>query len=333
MRRLFGFLLVSLLASSLVFIGGCGSGVIDNDDGNGVQSDGFTLFFDTDGLANNFVNDIAVDFYRSGIWVATQKGISFYSFHDSTWISYGSADGLPNLRVQAVALNFETVWAGTASGAASLTDSTWHELADPSVLPSSYINCIASMPSPDFSLWFGTRGGIALRTLSGQWKSYTTANGLSYQDITSIARDFNGEIWAGTYYGLNIYAGTKWETSTATLPSTEIRTIFTDSFGSLWVGTTLGAVEFLLNEKKVYGTSSGLPSAAVNDFTEDSDRVLWAGTDKGVAWFNGTRWQELTLPAAVDGLPVTSLVSDAITGSIWIGTTAGLVRYQPSASR
>ncbi|MHB9029433.1 MAG: ligand-binding sensor domain-containing protein [Candidatus Latescibacterota bacterium] len=333
MRRLLRFLMFPLIVSALTGIWGCNTGPVDGNDGNDGQTDGFTLFFDTDGLANNFVNDIAVDFFRSGIWVATQKGISFYSFRDSTWTTYGSASGLPNLRVQSVALNFETVWAGTASGPASFTDSTWNELPDISVLPNTFINFIASMPSPDYSLWFGTRGGIARRSFSGQWTSFTTANGLSFEDVTSISRDTNGDIWAGTRFGLNIYNGAKWATFTANLPSTEVKTVFADSFGSLWVGTTLGAMEIHGSDRIIYGTSDGLPSPVVTDFTEDFNRVLWAGTERGAAWFNGTRWQELPLPAAVGGLPVNSIVFDALTKSVWIGTTAGLVRYQPPASQ
>jgi hypothetical protein len=324
--------MVALFISALAGMEGCGTGPVDGNDGNGTQTDGFTLYFDTDGLANNFVNDIAVDFYRSGIWVATQKGISFYSFRDSVWTSYGSGSGLPNLRIQSVALNFETVWAGTASGPASLTDSTWIELSEPSVLPSTYINCIASMPSPDFSIWFGTRGGIARRSFSGQWASFTSANGLAYDDISSIARDVNGDIWAGTRFGLSVYNGAQWATVSANLPGAEVNNLFADSFGSMWVGTTLGAMEFRGNERIIYGTPDGLPSPVIHDFTEDLNRVLWAGTDRGVAWFNGARWEELTLPAAVSGLPVNAVVFDALTRSIWIGTTAGLVRYQPPAS-
>ncbi len=308
---------------------GCGTTPVE-DVTDTTPKDVYNLYYDADGLANNSVNDLAADYFHSGLWVATQKGISFFAFKDSTWTTYGTESGLPNLKITSAAVNLGTVWAGTMSGPAYLEGSTWHELADTGVLPNTYITVLAGMPDPDYSLWFGTRGGAVRRSTTGEWKSWTVTSGLVSNDVTAIARDRDGSIWVGTQYGLGVYDGTKWTSYTTILPSTSVKAVYTDSYGSVWVGTSNGAMEFNGQIRTKFGTYDGLPSPVVNDFVEDYNRVLWVATDAGVAMFNGTKWTKLALPAQVEGAPAVSLASDAVTKSLWIGTTNGLVRYRPA---
>jgi ligand-binding sensor domain-containing protein len=317
------------LAASMFTFSGCGTAPVDNGGGGGTGAvDIFNVYYDTDGLANNVINDLAVDYFRSGLWVATQKGVSFFSFKDSTWTTYDTASGLPNLKVTSIAVNLGTVWAGTKSGPASLEGSTWNELPDPGVLPDTFVTVIASMPEPDFSLWFGTHLGLARRSATGEWTSFTDQGGITFNNVTSIARDSGGKIWVGTLYGLNIYDGARWSAYTTSLPSAAVNAVYADSFGSMWIGTSSGMAEFKGSQQVRFGTADGLPSPIVNDFVEDFNGVLWSGTGSGPAWFDGKGWTKLALPTQVEGLQVTSLASDALTKSLWIGTVSGLARYR-----
>ena len=328
MRRVIQCMVCACMVTALSGITGCGTAPIDNGGIKDGSADTFAVYYDTNGLANNVINDLAVDFYRSGLWVATQKGISFFSFKDSTWTTYGTESGLPNLKVTSAAVNLGTVWAGTMSGPASLEGASWKELPDPGVLPNTFVTVITSMPEPDYSLWFGTRGGAVRRSTTGEWSTFTVKEGLSYNDITSIARDKSGNIWVGTIHGLNIFDGAKWTVYISSLPDAAVRAVYADSFGSVWVGTSSGMVEYRGSQQLRYGTFDGLPSPTVNDFVEDFNRVVWAATDFGIARFDGKAWTKLNLPTQVEGLQVTSLASDALTKSLWIGTTSGLVRYR-----
>ncbi len=331
MNSIFRFFLLILIVSGIHGIMGCGSSPLGDNGFNGAPTDGFTLYFDTDGLADNFVNDIAVDLFRSGVWIATERGASFHSFADSTWTSYGPEEGFPSLRITSLAISLTTVWAGTISGPAFFDNGVWREIPDPGVFPNPFINTIASMPEPDHSIWFGTRGGAVRRSLGGEWRAFTVQDGLARNDVSSIARDVNGDIWAGTEFSVNIFDGNRWTSFFTPLPNALVRTLYSDSFGSMWAGTSAAAIEYRRGEQIIYGTLHGLPSPSINDFVEDFNRVLWAATDQGIAWFDGVVWRQFTLPGAVVGLPVTSLASDPITSSLWIGTTSGLVRYQPPA--
>ena len=329
--RTVSFIRTMIAAAAAALVLGCGTAPVENGGGNGPAAGVFTVYYDADGLANNVVNDLAVDYFRSGLWVATQKGLSFFSFKDSTWTTYGTAQGLPNLKVTSVAVQLGTVWAGTMSGPAFFETGGFQDLPDPAVLPDKIVTVLAPMPEPDYSLWIGTRGGVARRTVSGEWKSWTTADDLSYNDITSIARDRAGVVWVGTRYGLDVFDGVRWTATTTGLPDPAVLGVYVDGSGSVWAGTAAGVMEFRGLQRLTYGTASGLPSPVVYEFVEDSTRMLWAATENGVARFDGVRWSKLALPDTVDGLPVYALASDVITKSIWIGTAGGLVRWRPTS--
>ncbi|MDP2983821.1 MAG: two-component regulator propeller domain-containing protein [Candidatus Latescibacter sp.] len=303
---------------------GCGSGPIDNTPSGPHAL--FTVFYDTDGLANSYINDLAVDYSRNGLWIATWGGISFYSFRDSSFTTYGAASDIPNTRVTSLAINRGTVWAGTISGVSTFADSAWDSLPDMSVLANTFINTIAVMT--DNSLWFGTRGGVSRMTSAGSWSSFSITNGLSANNVTSAASDAGGKIWVGTFYGVNVFDGAHWSSLENTPPGAAVQAIYRDSSGTMWVGTANGIASFQGNSVTLWNTSKGLPSNGINEFAEDFNHVLWVATDTGAAFFTGTGWTKLPLPDVAAGIPVNTVTSDSKTLSLWFGTNIGLVRYQ-----
>lgn len=317
-----GLAAVLLLASAGLY--GCSSTPIDNNPPS--TNTVYTIFYDTDGLASSNITDLVVDYSRNGLWASTWNGISFYSFNDSSFTTYGVTSDIPSIKVNSLAINLGTVWAGTVSGVSTFTQNFWESLTDQNILVDTYINSIASMS--DNSLWFGTRGGVSRKTPGGVWSSYSISNGLSDNNVTSVAMDAGGKIWVGTNNGINIFDGTGWTVVQNGLPSIEIQTIYRDSHGIMWVGTVNGIASLQGNSITIWDISTGLPSNNINEFTEDYNHVLWAATDNGVAFFTGTSWSQLQLPDAVNGLPVNTLTSDSKTLSLWFGTNLGLVRYQ-----
>lgn len=303
---------------------GCGSGPIDNTPVGPHAL--FTVFYDTDGLANSYINDLAVDYSRNGLWIATWGGISFYSFRDSIFTTYGAASDLPNTRITSLAINRGTVWAGTISGVSTYAGSAWDSLPDMSVLANTFVNTIAVMT--DNSLWFGTRGGVSRMTSALSWSSFSITNGLSDNNVTSVASDAGGKIWVGTFHGVNVFDGAHWSSVVNTLPSAAVQAIYRDSSGTMWVGTANGIASFKGNDVALWDISSGLPSNSINEFAEDFNHVLWVATDTGAAFFTGTGWTKLPLPDVAAGIPVNTVTSDSKTLSLWFGTNIGLVRYQ-----
>lgn len=69
------------------------------------------------------------------------------------------------------------------------------------------------------------------------------AQGLSQSTVYGIAQDSPGFLWVATQDGLNKYDGNSFETyynqpfDSASIPSSNVMTVFCDSKNRLWVGT------------------------------------------------------------------------------------------------
>lgn len=320
-----GNVITALILFSLLCFG-CGSSTIEDGDTPIVSA--FTVYTDSDGLADNYITDIMIDYSRKGVWCSTWNGLSFYSDIDSTWTTFAVEYDLPSLEVTSLAIDYMTgtVWAGTASGPAFYSENLWTSFADMDSLVHRYITTVTSVS--DGSLWFGTKGGVSRRDNFFDWKSYITATGLAGDYITSIAVNAIGNVWIGTTNGISVFDEKKWTAyGSSVLPDLYVRVIYKAYDGNMWCGTATGIAVFDGTSWKRYGTFDGLPDQSVNDFTEDRSKIMWVATDGGAAEFDGSKWIKLTLPDQVKNESVLCLAADIISGVLWIGTTNGVVRH------
>ncbi len=306
----------------------CDGTPLDDNDRDGESE--FAVYFTDDGLADNTVTDIAVDYARSGVWFATLNGISFYSYTDSVMVTFGAESNLPDMETTSIAVDYltATVWAGTVSGAASFADTLWHTLADRDSLPSRYVTALAA--TGNGSVIFGTKGGAARLNMLSGWDVWTFADGLIGTEITSLAIGLTGDVWVGSTLGVSVLDDGGWRTyDAADLPNASVNALFSATNGYMWVGTINGMTVREGTSWRRYGTFDGLPSPVINDFTEDAERTIWAATDGGVASLYNGAWTELALPSEVGSERVLSVAADIKRGVLWIGTDEGLVRYTP----
>jgi ligand-binding sensor domain-containing protein len=108
----------------------------------------------------------------------------------------------------------------------------------------------------------------------------------------------------------------------------EIRSMYEDREGNLWMGSIGGG---LLRLKKravtTYTTDNGLPSDSVRAVTDDGIGGTWISTSSGLAHLSG---EKVTVYTDRDGLPspyVTALLRDRA-GSLWIGSNRGVTRLK-----
>ncbi len=125
--------------------------------------------------------------------------------------------------------------------------------------------------------------------------SLTILDGLSHNNVTSIAKDHHGFMWFGTENGLNKYDGYNFrlqypsENPKGAFLSPSIECLYIDSGKNMWIGTRSGGI---IKYNLQYETYTQFPYCAgsancVNDqrvisFCEDRDSNLWVGT-----WLNG----------------------------------------------
>ena len=165
----------------------------------------------------------------------------------------------------------------------------------------SHAEVISAFEDREGSLWIGYSGhGVARWLGREQWQSFAEDEGLANPSIWRIVRGAGGELWIGTSHGLfrGAQAGDRW------------RFRPTDVAGRF----------------PVYGLAA------------ESDGSIWVGTYEGGA--NGlVRFNPRTNARTVypPDRPVPKFYVNAIdrddAGAIWVGTSHGVMRLRPGATR
>lgn len=118
------------------------------------RSGNISHFTQNDGLSDDRVWEIFPD-RRGGIWAATTAGVS--RFHDGMWSTYGENTGLQTPALWPIAVEGDTVLAGTLGGGLALLD--LHECSAP------YPKIIIGEPN-------GDNGNISLQWNAYGWQGY-----------------------------------------------------------------------------------------------------------------------------------------------------------------
>ena len=119
-----------------------------------------------------------------------------------------------------------------------------------------------------------------------------------------------------------------WQTGDG-LPHNTVNAILQTRDGYLWAGTNGGLARFDGLHFRSFGLQEGLLAVHILSLAETTDGTLWAGTSGGGVsqWKNG----RLITHGGADGFPedadVLCMTPDA-DGSLWIGTTVGLIHWQ-----
>jgi hypothetical protein len=90
-------------------------------------------------------------------------------------------------------------------------------------------------------LWFASPQGVGVLE-RGQWTLYTGADGLPYDDFTTVAAGERGVVWFGTHAGAIRFDGKTWEYRQGPrwLPDDDVRSIAVAANGDAWIATAKG---------------------------------------------------------------------------------------------
>jgi ligand-binding sensor domain-containing protein/AraC-like DNA-binding protein len=182
------------------------------------------------------------------------------------------------------------------------------------------------------TLWIGISDGlISYRCQNGQFKRFTSADGLTNDRIRYISEDMKGNIWISFYSSyVNRFFNGKFTTFDAShgLEGKKVNAIIEDSKGNLILGTRENGV-FKYKENKFI--KYNIPSLDNNHYIismqEDREGNLWIGTNNGLFKVINHNSRKYTDKNGLSNNYITAIFEDS-ERNLWIGTLGGLNRLK-----
>jgi diguanylate cyclase (GGDEF)-like protein len=185
------------------------------------------------------------------------------------------------------------------------------------------------------ALWAATESAGVVRLSGGEWRVFTTRDGLPSDRLTALTVDRRGDVWVGSRDGVSRIADGRVE-SLPPLPMTageggaSVTALAAGGDGSLWIGTVTGGVLRYRDGAYTRLTErDGLGDDRVASLHADGD-VLWVGAyGNGITRIRtGTSGDTLTRLAA-RGPSSPQRVNDILRradGVLWMAADNGLFR-------
>lgn len=213
----------------------------------------------------------------------------------------------------------------------------------PDGLPSWKVHCVLAEGG---RVWAGTTKGLAVRE-GGRFRVIGPEQGLSHSVVTSLALDpASGDLWIGTFRGLNRLSAGRIETFTQTssgLPNDVVYAVLV-ARGAVWAATAagVGRRDLATGEWALYDqTNTIMHEPWTYALAESRDRIyvgVWGG---GVVEHDpvaGTwkEWRDPDGEMELDLLPDDGVVHDVTSsiawgsGVLWQATYFGMSRYDGS---
>lgn len=100
------------------------------------------------------------------------------------------------------------------------------------------------------------------------------------------------------------------------LASTQVRAIYQDDFGYLWVGTAIGLNRFDGKTFENFSSSRHIVDAQVNEILGKKNGGIWVVTTRGVSIINGNHTKLIDLTSHLDGNNIYDAAEDS-EGNLW----------------
>lgn len=310
-------------------------------------------------LANNEVLSLFED--RSGVlWVGTSSGgVNKLVLHQKpfTVIRHNpfTHAGLSDHVVRAVFVeDTATVWIGTKEGVLNKWDKkedryTYYKAETGDMTQRAATHRIFSIaPLDDGHLWVATGQGLLIfDKKAGTFQPFHADKGPFDNFVSTLFTDRDGVLWGGTNTGIflikdrKMIAGYSSGGRNGLLSNNNIRHIYQDRAGSMWIGTRDGGLNKLdsidgkmtgKSFRNISGDAYSLSNDDVSCVFEDSRGRLWVGT-----WGGGinlvTDREKMTFRhfTEQEGLSdnVVFAIGEDTAGVLWISSYNGLSCFNP----
>lgn len=196
-------------------------------------------------------------------------------------------------------------------------------------------------------IYVGTANGLLLyqqnRGIVRWWKPNPRIKNQLIDDIVcSVTQTPDGNVWLGTDKG---YSRLNPDNKTFTnyfnslhdaLTSPLVSTVFTDSKGFTWAGTTSGdglnrinnQTGYIDNYRHLLWDSTSIRKGDITDVFEASDGIIWVGTENGLCKFmpKTNNFTSYNMHTGLGSNTILAIQEDS-QGNLWMSTQAGISRF------
>ncbi|HZU87190.1 MAG TPA: two-component regulator propeller domain-containing protein [Anaerolineaceae bacterium] len=347
--------------------GGLWVGTADGLDYFDLESEEFTHYrYDRDNLSslgNNQITSLWLD--PVGIlWVGTSRGLDRFdpSIRRFAHYRYNStnSNSLGDNSVLSITGDRDgTLWVGTQQGGVNRFFSATGRFVrssnhpdDPYSISSNMV--FAILEDRSGLIWLGTdKGASKYDPVTLRFPHYrhipNDPDSLAGDNVLSIFQDRNRTVWVGTDKGLDRldpiagkfihYQHNEYDPTS--LAQDVVTSILEDSHGNLWIGTSASGLDRLdvltgqfTHFREEPGSIFGPSTDEILTLYEDREGNLWIGTNgAGLKRLDPLTGQYTHYGLVEeDGNIVNSIFQDS-RGVIWIGTYAGLGRYDSGSNQ
>jgi len=258
--------------------------------------------------------------------------------------SFTVKDGLSYYKVRVMTQDpYGFMWFGSDYGVERFDGqnitSFKHDPENINSLPFGTVTCLLSQAEQD-RIWVATRGGLChidVKTFQIQRIDLGP-----YNSIRTIAWDRNNGLWIGTHAGGLLYYDFSsldykvYNSNSSNVSHDQIRSIYEDSSGNLWVGT-LDKLNMMEKNSGVFNSFDlkGDSDLSIENnlileiipYSAQSDSLLWIGTETGLCLFNRyTKTHEVYRKGRGNVISNDKVTAMFMVDSrkIWVGTDFGL---------
>ncbi len=235
------------------------------------------------------------------LWVGTDHGL--YLYNGLNWKVYTSEDGLPSDAIAYLGVDdYGTVWVGTAEGLSRQKGGKWTIEESEDLLKGSVSSlCFGKRRE----VWVGMEGKV-LHYDGKKWTQIPNQEMFNRNQIvqyTALAIDGDGNLWAGTQYGVLIYGNGQWMLfghRSHLVEEGETLQEIAAEYSRLKDDYSVQRLQERIVEHNGFGNPE-LPAgeniwvpvnpaaARTSSIATQGDKV-YVGTDEGTIWYDGYKW-------------------------------------------
>jgi ligand-binding sensor domain-containing protein/serine phosphatase RsbU (regulator of sigma subunit) len=304
-----------------------------------MMSQAFSFFsFPLPGIDNNIT---AVCHFRESTWIGGTGTVArIESGKKGRTTVYGQRNGLPADRITALAGYRDNLFIGTEIHGLYNLNTVTGAIKKVTYSDNSLGHIVQSLTLSGEILYIASRDGIySINLRNGDISNYSTLNGLPHNDIKHVIIDKDGRLLFATRTN-GIYSIKQDGEVFLALPAGRIEQEFNylaqDSEGNIWASTYGDGVYLFTADTVINFTSaSGLKSDYCYGLITAGNNSLWIGHRMGISRIHTRNHtvQVYDISRGINGDCNFNALFREPEGKVYIGTTEGLVTYDPEREK